>query len=447
MADVKTRFAPSPTGYLHIGNARAALFCWLYARAHGGTFLLRIDDTDKARSRDDYATAIEEDLSWLGLSWDESARQSTRFARYDAVFAQLKQKGLIYACYETPDELERKRKRQLARGLPPVYDRAALALDDAEKESFAAEGRAPHWRFKLSGDVVRWQDGVRGEQIIETTSISDPVFMRADGTYLYTLPSVIDDIDFAISHIIRGEDHVTNTAVQIELFKALEAPIPEFAHFSLLLSAQGEGLSKRDGVLSLRDMRAQGIEAMSINSLIARLGTADAIRAESAMQKLIDGFDLSRLGRAAARFDMEDIKRLNAKLLHDMAYADIAPRLKALGVEGDEVFWQAICGNVSVVADAKIYADIIYGKITPHIAPDDQAFLTTAANSLPTPLKVESWREWTHALKASTGRTGKGLFMPLRLALTGLPHGPEMQNILPLIGYEKARARLQGDSA
>ena len=442
---VRTRFAPSPTGLLHVGNARAALFCYLFAKGQGGDFLLRLDDTDVARSTEEFATAIREDLAWLGLVQDETAKQSDRFDRYEEAFAALQAKGLVYACYETPDELDRKRKRQLARGLPPVYDRAALGLDADKIAAFEAEGRTPHYRFKLSGETVTWQDMVRGEQKIDMASLSDPVIRRADGTWLYTLPSVVDDIDMNITHVIRGEDHVTNSGAQIEIIEALGGEVPVFGHFSLMLAADGSALSKRLGSLSLQDLRAQGYEAMSLNSLIARLGTADPVEPVQDMATLIDGFDIARLGRAPARFDPEDVARLNARILHDMPYEAAAARLGALGAPDDAAFWDGIKGNLNLFGDVENMLALINGPITPVIDAEDADYVTQALAMLPpAPLTAESWSHWTSALKEATGRKGRGLFMPLRLALTGQAHGPEMQHLLPLIGYDTAVARLQG---
>ena len=442
---IRTRFAPSPTGLLHVGNARAALFCYLFAKGQGGQFMLRYDDTDEARSTDAFSQAIDEDLAWLGLTPDLTARQSERFARYEEVFAALQEKGLVYACFETPEELDKKRKRQLARGMPPVYDRAALALSDAEKQAHKEAGNAPHWRFKLSGNVVVWEDLVRGTQKIETGSLSDPVIRRADGTWLYTLPSVVDDLDMDITNVIRGEDHVTNSGAQIELIEALGGDVPSFAHFSLMLGADGGNLSKRIGSLSLKDLREQGFEAMSLNSLIASLGTADPVEPVQEMSSLIDGFDMSRLGRAPARFDQEDVARLNARILHDMSFADARPRLAALGAGEDEAFWLGVRGNLERFDEISDMLQLINGPITPVIEDEDSAFIATAREALPAaPLTAESWSSWTSALKQQTGRKGRALFMPLRQALTGQAHGPEMQHLLPLIGYDRAMARLSG---
>ncbi len=444
---VRTRFAPSPTGLLHVGNARAALFCYLLAKGQGGEFLLRLDDTDVARSTEEFADAIRADLDWLGLAHDATAKQSERFDRFEEAFAALQEKGLVYACYETPDELDRKRKRQLARGLPPVYDRAALELDAAQIDAFEAEGRSPHYRFKLSGVAVTWDDMVRGAQRIDTASLSDPVIRRADGTWLYTLPSVVDDIDMGITHVIRGEDHVTNSGAQIEIIEALGGAVPVFGHFSLMLAADGSALSKRLGSLSLQDLRAQGYEPMSLNSLIARLGTADPVEPVQDMATLIAGFDIARLGRAPARFDPEDVARLNARILHDMPYDAAAPRLTALGAPEGAGFWDSIKGNLNLFDDVEAMLALINGPIMPVIEAEDADYVAQALDMLPAaPLTSDSWSEWTSALKEATGRKGRGLFMPLRLALTGQAHGPEMQHLLPLIGYDTASARLQGKS-
>ena len=441
---IRTRFAPSPTGLLHVGNARAALFCFLFAKKHDGQFVLRLDDTDRERSTQPFADAIQADLDWLGLKWDETVRQSDRFERYDAVFETLVAQGHVYACYETPEELERKRKRQLARGKPPVYDRAGLALSADEKAALEAEGRMAHWRFKLSGNQVAWRDLVRGEQKIDTASVSDPVIRRADGSWLYTLPSVVDDLDMNISHVIRGEDHVTNTAAQVELIMALGGEVPEFAHFSLMLGADGSGLSKRLGSLALADLRDSGLEPISLNAHIARLGTADPVVPAQTMQEIIDGFDMARLGRAPARFDPEDVTRLNARILHETSYAAVAERLAEIGAPAQPEFWEAMRGNIEKFADMQNIMALINGPITPVVETDDADYIAQARTLLPdAPLDTESWSDWTARLKDETGRKGRALFMPLRMALTGQSHGPEMQHLLYHIGYDEAVARLE----
>lgn len=448
-----TRFAPSPTGRLHVGNARTALFCALYAKANGGQFMLRLDDTDAERSTEAFAQGIIEDLAWLGLPHDLTAKQSDRFDAYDEAFEKLKDMGLVYACYETPDELDLKRKRQRARGKPPVYDRAALELSDDEKAKLEAEGRTPHWRFKLSGNKVSWLDLVRGDQLVDTSSLSDPVLVRADGTYLYTLPSVVDDLDFNITHIIRGEDHVTNSAAQIELIMALagqDAIIPVFAHHPLLVMADGSALSKRLGSLSLESLREDGIDPMSINSLIARLGTPDPVEAHSDMAALIAGFDLTRLGRAPARFDPAELQRLNVKLLQHLPFERVADKLSHLGVTYEDeqagmLFWDTVKGNIDRLEDAVGLWQIIQGPVESVIDAEDRDYLDMALACLPAePWDETSWSSWTSELKQSTGRKGKELFMPLRKAMTGQSHGPEMKNLLLLIGPTHVKNRLEG---
>ena len=436
------RFAPSPTGYLHVGNARMALINWLYARKTAGTFILRLDDTDPERSREEYAAAIREDLTWLGLGWDRLEKQSDRLSRYAEAAESLRDKGLLYPCYETPDELELKRKVQLSRGKPPVYDRAALELSEAEKKAFEDEGRARHWRFRLSGEKASWQDGVRGPVEFETASLSDPILIRGDGSLLYTLPSVVDDLDFAVTHVFRGEDHVANTAAQIEIYRALGGLVPEFAHFALLTGASGEGLSKREGSLALRDLRRDGFEPMALNSLLARLGTADPVEAVMDLDHLVDGFDLSRFGRAAAKFDEAELERINAALVHDMEFAQIRDRVSGIS----ETLWNAVRGNITRVTEVENWRRIAEEPITPVIEGPD--FLAEAASLLPdAPWDEQTWSAWTTTLKEATGRKGKQLFLPLRQALTGLDHGPEMKHFLPLIGPERAKARLSGATA
>ena len=444
----KVRFAPSPTGKLHVGNVRTALMNVLFARGQGGQVLLRIDDTDLERSTAEFEDAIRADLTWLGLSWDETFKQSERFDKYEAAKTALIEQGLLYPCYETEDELDRKRKIQRAQGKPPVYDRAALSLTDDDKAKLDAEGRKPHWRFKLSGGRIEWTDLVRGPSHIETSSVSDPILIRADGSYLYTLPSVVDDLDSKVTHIIRGEDHVTNSAAQIEIFEALgsKGSAPAMGHMALLVGADGDKLSKRLGSLSIEDLRdLDGFEPMAICSLLAKIGTSDAVDVRSALQQLADEFDFGKLSRTPARFDPEELKRLNAKLVHAMDYNDVHDRLAALDADGGEAFWSAVRPNLTVVKDVVEWARLIDGPVTPAIADEDVDFAAQAAELLPEgALTQDSWGAWTSALKEATGRKGKSLFLPLRMALTGQQRGPEMADLLPLIGAEKAKARLKG---
>ncbi|ODR98485.1 glutamine--tRNA ligase [Methyloceanibacter methanicus] len=443
---VTVRFAPSPTGRLHAGNIRTAIINALFARRSGGDFILRLDDTDKERSTKEFARGIEEDVAWLGLAWSSLVHQSDRLALYAAAVEKLKEKGRLYPAYETPEELELKRKRQLARGKPPVYDRAALDLTDDEKAAFEAEGRKPHWRFKLEPVDVVWDDLVRGRQHVDAGSLSDPVLIRGDGTFLYTLPSVVDDIDLGVTHVIRGEDHVANTAPQIQLFEALGASAPSFGHHNLLVGADGQALSKRDRALSIQGMRAEGLEPMAVVSYAATIGTSDPIAAHESLDELAEAFDFAKLSRAPARFDPHELRLLNAKLLHERPYGAVAGRLEALGVGGGQAFWEAVRGNLSVLEDAKDWWTVVTGPLEPVI--EDRGFCDAAAKLLPPePWGEESWGAWTAAVKAETGAKGKALFQPLRLALTGLAHGPELKQLLPMIGRERVLSRLLGETA
>lgn len=442
---VKVRFAPSPTGRIHVGNVRAAVTNWLFARGQGGVFILRIDDTDLARSTAEYERGIETDLAWLGLAWDEKHNQSARFDRYRAAAERLKADGRLYPAYETGEELDRRRKVQLSRGQPPVYDRAALKLTQAERTALEADGRKPHWRFRLDGRRVKWLDAIRGDNEVDTASLSDPVLIREDGAFLYTLPSVVDDVEMGITHVIRGEDHVTNTGVQIELFEALAAPVPAFAHFSLLTDADGGALSKRLGSLSIQDLREQGYEPLAVVSHMAKLGASDAIEAAPSLEALVQAFDLGKLGRAPARYDVADLGRLNAGVLHAMDYAQARPRLAAMDCDLGEGFWTAVRANLRVFADVADWARVVSGPVTPAI--EDPAFLARAAALLPAALEAGSWSAWVEAVKQETGAKGKALFQPLRRALTGMDHGPDMAPLLPLIGRERALRRMGGETA
>ncbi|MDO8423794.1 MAG: glutamate--tRNA ligase [Parvibaculum sp.] len=446
MSNIITRFAPSPTGHLHVGNVRAALFGYLFAKAAGGRYMLRLDDTDTERSTDEYARGIEADLAWLDLPHDIFARQSDRFAEYEAAAAKLKAAGRLYPCYETANELDRKRKRQLAMKKPPVYDRAALALTPDEIKAFEAEGRTPHWRFKLADEETSFDDLIHGPTRIDPASLSDPVLIREDGRFLYTLPSVVDDIDFAITHVIRGADHMTNTGVQVQITRALGAVPPTYAHFSLLLSVDGRPLSKRlDAEFSLNAMRADGYEPMAINSLLARLGTTDPVEAKLTVADLVTGFDITHLGRADIRFDPADLDKLNAAWLHILPYADAKSRLAVMDCDLGQAFWETVQPNLARFADVGLWASVVKGPVVPVI--DDAAFAAAAASVLPPePWTGDTWKLWTDAVKEKTGAKGRALFMPLRLALTAHEHGPELKNLLPLIGRERALARLSGAS-
>ncbi|GLI96975.1 glutamate--tRNA ligase [Sphingobium sp. BS19] len=439
---ITTRFAPSPTGHLHVGNIRAALHNWMWARKNGGRFLLRLDDTDAERSRAEYVESIHADLAWLGLDPDAVERQSDRFALYEARLAELCASGRVYPCYETSEELDLRRKVLLGRGLPPVYERTALALTPEQIAALEAEGRRPHWRFKLDHDVpIAWTDLIRGDQHFDPRLLSDPVIRRADGSWLYMLPSVIDDIDMGITHVVRGEDHVSNTATQLQMFLALGATPPAFAHEALLTGAEGK-LSKRLGSLGVSAFRESGIEPVTLVALLARLGTSDPVEPVADPAPLIATFDFARFGRAPARFDEGELATLNQKVLHLLDYADVAARLPTGMTEAG---WLAIRPNLETLAQAADWWAVVTGPFAPPAAEaDDRAFLAEAADSLAgLPDDDALWRGLTDALKSSTGRKGKALFLPLRRALTGQDHGPDMGALLPLIGRAQAIERLR----
>ncbi|MEP9358983.1 glutamate--tRNA ligase [Sphingomonas sp. KR3-1] len=437
---VTTRFAPSPTGNLHVGNIRTALHNWMFARANGGRFLLRIDDTDGARSEEHFVAAIRADLAWLGLNPDGEERQSARFGLYEARFEELKAAGRVYPAYETAQELELKRKVLLGRGLPPVYDRAALALTGEDRARLEAEGVRPHWRFKLDHDaMIEWDDMVRGPQRFDPRTMSDPVVRRADGSWLYLLPSVIDDIDMGISHVVRGEDHVSNTATQLQMFAALGAAAPRFAHEALLTGNEGK-LSKRLGSLGIDHFRELGIEPEALIALLARLGTSDPVEPYVDPAPLVAGFDFARFGRAPARFDEEELAQLNARIVHQLGFDAVRERLPAGMTEAG---WEAIRPNLSTVAEAADWWQVVEGPVTAEIAEEDRAFLAQAAGIAVTLDWANPWPALTGALKEATGRKGRALFLPLRLALTGREHGPDMAALLPLIGKENALDRLR----
>ena len=441
-----TRFAPSPTGRLHVGNIRTALHNWMLAKKHGGRFLLRIDDTDAERSREEYVEAIRADLAWLGIEPEGEGRQSARLDRYEAAFAVLKAAGRVYPCYETAQELDLKRKVLLGRGLPPIYDRGALDLSDAQRAAKEAEGIAPHWRFKLDHDEpIEWTDGIRGAQKFDAAQLSDPVVRRADGSWLYMLPSAVDDVDMDVTHVLRGEDHVSNTAVQIQIFTALYAagfaaakPLPEFAHEALLVGNEGK-LSKRLGSLGCDAFREKGIEPEALIGLLARLGTSQPVEPITDRAKLIESFDLSTFGRAPARFDDAELERLNTAIVHQMEFDTVKDRLPA-GM--DEAGWHAVRPNLSTVHEAIELWRLVTGPIDQvEFSAEDRAYLAEAARQFH--WSDDPWHALTAALKDSTGRKGKPLFLPLRRALTGMDHGPDMGELLPLIGEAEARARLE----
>ena len=437
-----TRFAPSPTGYLHVGNLRTALMNYLIARKAGGTFILRIDDTDPERSKEEYVDAIKEDLEWLGLHWDRIERQSTRLDRYADAADKLRQIGRFYEAFETPTELDLKRKKQLNMGKPPVYDRTALTLSAEEIEALRAERGQGVWRFKLDHERIEWKDGILGDISIDAASVSDPVLIRQDGQVLYTLASVVDDTEMGVTHVVRGSDHVTNTATQIQIIGALDGQVPDFAHHSLLTGPQGEALSKRLGTLALRDLREQGVEPAALLSHMARLGSSDPIELRTDMAELIDGFDITKFGAAPTKFDVDDLFPLTGRYLQTLPIDAVRDRIDALGVPGDEAepFWLVIRDNIQTLNDLKEWWRVCSEGAEPAIDPEDQDFVIAAMDLLPdTQFDETTWSSWTAAVKDATGRKGRNLFMPLRKALTGQSHGPDMGALMPLLKVIKAR--------
>ncbi|SHH33304.1 glutamate--tRNA ligase [Cognatishimia maritima] len=437
-----TRFAPSPTGYIHVGNLRTALMNFLIAKKAGGTFILRIDDTDPERSKQEYVDAIQEDLEWLGLTWDKMERQSERLDRYHAAADKLREMGKFYECFETPTELDLKRKKQLNMGKPPVYDRAALSLSDEDREKLREARGDGHWRFMLDQERINWVDGVLGELSIDAASVSDPVLIRGDGQFLYTLASVVDDIDMGVTHIVRGSDHVTNTATQIQMIETLGGTVPTFAHHSLLTGPQGESLSKRLGTLSLRDLRAAGVEPMALLSLMARLGSSQPVELRTSIDEIAEGFDISQFGSAPTKFDEQDLYPLTARLLAEKDLAEVAEDVAAAGVPSElaEQFWTVVRENITTRKDIAPWWALFANGADPVIDDEDKDFVAEAMAMLPDgPYDGETWGTWTKAVKDATGRKGRGLFMPLRKALTGQSHGPDMSAVLPLLQVIKAR--------
>ncbi|APE44657.1 glutamate--tRNA ligase [Sulfitobacter alexandrii] len=441
-ADTVTRFAPSPTGYIHVGNLRTALMNYLIARKAGGTFILRIDDTDPERSKEEYVDGIKEDLTWLGLEWDRVERQSERLDRYHAAADELRAKERFYEAFETPTELDLKRKKQLNMGKPPVYDRAALALTDTQKDALRAERGNGVWRFKLDQSRIEWEDGILGAISIDAASVSDPVLIRGDGQILYTLASVVDDTDMGVTHVVRGSDHVTNTATQIQIMQALGHDHPAFAHHSLLTGPQGEALSKRLGTLALRDLREQGVEPFALLSLMARLGSSDPVELRTDMATLIEGFDIDRFGSAPTKFDVRDLFPLTGRYLQTRSAEDVADSITDIGVPADQAtrFWSVTRENIETLHDLKPWWEMFRDGADPVIEEGDESFVAEAMALLPPmPFDETTWSTWTAEVKEKTGRKGRALFRPLRLALTGQEHGPEMANVMPLLRVVKAR--------
>lgn len=444
---IKTRFAPSPTGMLHIGNVRTALVNWLFTRKMNGEFMLRMDDTDLERSKEEYAIGIKEDLTWLGLNWDSFAKQSERLARYEEVKNILINSGRLYPCFETQMELDMKRKLLLGRGLPPIYDREGLKITEEQKQQFLLEGRKPHYRFMLKDGSIEWQDLIRGKISFESKNLSDPIVIREDGSMTYILCSAIDDVDFKITHVLRGEDHITNTAIGIQITEALGFVPPTLGHISLLKS-KVEKISKRIGGFDIRSLRNDTIHPMAIKSLLAKMGTSDAIEAIASIDKLIEGFDIEKFGHSAVNYDFEELLQLNHKLISNMSYSEIKSNLAENNIEIDENFWLSVRGNINKVSDLKEWIEVCKDTISPEISGENREFLDLACELLPSgEWDSSTWNNWINSLKEKTKRSGKLLFMPIRLALTGKEDGPELKQMMPLIGREKVSKRLKGEYA
>ena len=439
---VITRFAPSPTGLLHLGNIRTALINWLYARTHNGKFILRIDDTDQERSKDEYISKIKYDLEWLGIDYDDTFNQSSRFERYREQFEKLKADGRIYPCYETPEELERKRKLQMASGGKQVYDRSSLSLTDEEKRSYEDDGRKPHWRFLLQTERLKWNDLLKGELDIDLTSLSDPVLFREDGVPLYTFSSAVDDIDYNITNVIRGDDHTSNTAVQIEIINAIDKNRITFAHHALLKASSGDKLSKRDNVISIDSFRKSNLEPLAILSLLATIGTSQSIELNDSLNQIISEFKLETISTSPGRIEIDVLNALNKKQVQKLNFDEVSERLKNINEKIDEKFWNTIRSNLETVEGVKQWSDIVFDSKL--IEAEDKKYIKSAMELIPDdPWDENTWELWTSAIKEKTGRKGKELFLPLREAFTGMSHGPEMKLLIQLIGREKILERVK----
>ena len=439
---VITRFAPSPTGLLHLGNIRTALINWLYARTHNGKFILRIDDTDQERSKDEYISKIKYDLEWLGIDYDDTFNQSSRFERYREQFEKLKADGRIYPCYETPEELERKRKLQMASGGKQVYDRSSLSLTDEEKRAYEDDGRKPHWRFLLQTERLKWNDLLKGELDIDLTSLSDPVLFREDGVPLYTFSSAVDDIDYNITNVIRGDDHTSNTAVQIEIINAIDKNRITFAHHALLKASSGDKLSKRDNVISIDSFRKSNLEPLAILSLLATIGTSQSIELKDSLNQIISEFKLETISTSPGRIEIDVLNALNKKQVQKLNFDEVSERLKNINKKIDEKFWNTIRSNLETVEGVKQWSDIVFDSKS--IEAEDKEYIKSAMELIPDdPWDENTWELWTSAIKEKTGRKGKELFLPLREAFTGMSHGPEMKLLIQLIGREKILERVK----
>ena len=431
-----TRFAPSPTGYLHVGNLRTALFNFLIAKKNDGKFLLRIDDTDLERSKQIYEDEIKRDLEWLGIEWDYCERQSNRFDRYFEIFDNLKSETSLYPCYETKSELDLKRKKQLNIGKPPIYDRSSLKLTKQDKKKLEENGIKPHWRFLLEQKKINWKDLIIGSVSIDLKSLSDPVFVKEDGQFLYTLASVCDDIDYNVTHVIRGVDHLTNTATQIQLINNLGGNIPFYGHHSLLIDLSGDNLSKRLGALSIKDIRNAGIEPMALNNIISTLGSSKSPKLLHTLEEISEFFTISSFGSAPIKFDFNLLNNMSSKILRDTPLKTIKKEFVEIGIPNKyhKTFWEAIRANLNTRDEISKLWNLCINGTTPIIDYEDLEYVRMAFKILPSPpYNEESWGIWTKKVSEKTGRKGKHLFLPLRKALTGKSFGPDMGKLLPFL--------------
>ena len=432
---MKCRFAPSPTGLLHVGNVRSALLNWSYSKKNYGQFILRIDDTDRSRSTKEFENKIKENLTWLGVKWDKTFNQSDRIDNYKLKIEKLKKDGRLYPCFETAEELSLKKKSLLSTGKPPIYDRASLLLNDADIDEKIKSGQKPHWRFKVNDSIIEWNDLIKGNVKFDPKNLSDPILIREDGSLLYHLPSVIDDIEEGISHIIRGEDHISNTAFHIQIFEALGGSIPEFAHHPFLTDQDGKGFGKRLGSLSIENLKAEGYEDVSIINYLINIGSSEDIKPETIKDNIIENFDIKNISTSSAKFSEVVLKSLNSDILKNYKFEQVKKRINFINNDIDlEKLWIFSHNNIFFIKDIIIWSKIIMEifDISDHNISDD--FIQTAVESIPyEPFNYESWNIWTKSISEKTGLKGRNLFMPLRLILTGKDKGPELKNFLPLL--------------
>ena len=429
----KSRFAPSPTGLLHIGNARSAVINWAHIKNKGGEFILRIDDTDTERSKKEYENKIKKDLLWLGLSWSKTFNQSQRKEIYDKKILFLKESNKIYPCFESLEELSLKRKTLLSSGKPPIYDRSALKLTTDQIEDLITKGQAPHWRFKLEDEIIEWQDLIKGKISFDTKNLSDPVLIREDGSLLYHLHSVVDDIEENITDIIRGEDHITNTAFHIQLFKSLNAHVPRFGHHPFLTDEEGKSFGKRLGSLSIQKMYEDGFESLTLLNYLLSIGTSKNLSKEKNIDLLVNNFNINSLASSSPKFSINVLKLLNKDMLQSYDFSDVKQKFIDLKIkDASEDFWIFIKNNINYFSESLDWISVINSNET--YIDNSNDYLNIAAELLPEdPYDETTWDVWTDLIKNQTGKKGKELFMPIRFALTGRNKGPELKYLLPLL--------------